>query len=158
VDLGDLLPKPEDIEAAKRTSFEHSTLMRFLKDVGAPPDKIKAAKKHARYDLALFKADFPGCPIDIHVTRIDSYSVQSLFETPTKSPVYQAFEALPPDDEGRSQILFFKAQGFTTLVIGDSVMLMTQTFLTTRIRRRTLYVTTYGDLAESLRDARILEA
>ena len=150
MDLGDLLPSSKDIAKAKVEGFVHSTLAKLAKDLGASPDILRQIRSNAgRYDVATFNADFPRFPWQVAVDRVESYSVADLFTTPTKSPVFKAFQCHFPNWTTASTLLFFKAQGFTTLVMGTAERLRDcGVVLKGTVRGSSFYVTTYSEFIE----------
>ena len=157
MDLSSLLPSSADLAKAKVEGFAHSTLARLAKDLGAQPEILRQIRNNGeRYDVSTFMADFPGFPWAIAVDRVESYSVEDLFRAPTKSPVFEAFSREHPNWGDSECLLFFKAAGFTTLVMG-TVPRMQQcgTVLHCCMRKAKFYVTTYGELIEACRDLQL---
>lgn len=159
-DIGDLLPTSEDLARAKVEGFELSTLLRLVRDLGAPPEKLREIRQHEKYDLNMFWADFPECPWDLMIDRVEKYSVQDLFQAPTKSPVFLRFqEHFGPRWRDEPCLFFFKARGFTTLVMGSLEILGDcSVVLKAAIRGAPIYVTTYEEFIDEVRDRKILEA
>jgi hypothetical protein len=157
MDLSSLLPSPAELAKAKVEGFAHSTLAKLAKDLGACPEILRQIKNNGeRYDIPAFMADFPRFPWEIAVDRVESYSVEDLFRTPTKSPVFAAFVKAHPDWGTTESLLFFKAAGFTTLVMGSVARMATcNTVLCSRIRKASLYVTTYAEFIETFADSQV---
>jgi len=150
MDLGDLLPKSADITRARVEGFVHSTLTKLAKDLGASPEILRQIRDNdGRYDVSTFSADFPGFPWKVAVDRVESYSVEDLFITPTKSPVFKAFQRHFPNWATERTLLFFKARGFTTLIMGTAERLKDcGVVLKGTVRDRSFYVTTYSEFVE----------
>lgn len=158
MDLGDLLPKPEELQRLKKENFEVSLTRRLVKDLGASQEFLRELKRIDRYDLDMFYADFPSFPWKMQIDRVERYSVEELFQKPTKSPVFKCFMEHFPEWVNE-ELLFFKARGFTTLVMGTLERLRDcEVFLTGSVRGSKFYVTTYEEFADAVRELRILEA
>lgn len=158
MDFKDLLPTAEELATEKREGFECSTLRRLIKDLSAPKDVIRRSREQ-RYTLPMFFADFPRLNWDIAIERIDSYSVNELFERPTKSPVWRRFHEVHPAHADEDCYLFFKAAGFGTMIMGSGTLLSRcAVVLKAEIRGRVLWVTKYEEFIDVVRDSRILEA
>jgi hypothetical protein len=161
MDIADLLPKAADLQKAKVEGFVHSTLARLAKDLGAPADILRQIRSNGeRYDVFMFQADFPSFPWALAVDRVESYNVQDLFTTPTKSPVFKKFVEYYPDwpTADQKSLMFFKAQGFTTLVIGTVLkMKEASVVLKGTIRGAEFYITTYAEFVDVVRDLGVLE-
>jgi hypothetical protein len=160
VDIEDLLPNAGDLQKVKKENFEHAMATRLARDLRAPAHKLSEIRRHDVYDLDMFYADFPGFPWEVVVDRVERYSVQELFQKPTKSPVFASFTEHFPEWSGEDTcLLIFKARGFTTLVMGTPPRLETcSVVLKASIRGHALYVTTYEEFIDAVRDLGLLEA
>lgn len=159
MDLGDLLPKAEDLQRLKKENFEVSLTSRLVKDLGGSPQFLREVKKAERYDLDMLYADYPSFPWKMQIDRVERYSVEELFQKPTKSPVFHKFVEHFPQWASEEVLLFFKAKGFTVLVMGTLRRLtQCEVVLTTTVRGTPFYVTTYEEFADAVRELRLLEA
>lgn len=159
MDLEDLLPSGEGLQKLKKENFEVSLTSRLVKDLGAPPHFLKEVKRAERYDLDMFYADHPSFPWKMQIDRIERYSVEELFQKPTKSPVFRKFTEYFPQWASEEVLLFFKAKGFSVLVMGTMQRLVQcEVVLTTTVRGVPFYVTTYEEFAGVVRELRLLEA
>lgn len=160
MDLEDLLPKGEDLQKLKKENFEVSLTRRLVKDLGGSPQFLKEVRQAERYDLDMLYAAYPSFPWKMQIDRIERYSVEELFQKPTRSPVFQRFtEYFPRWAMEDNVLLFFKAKGFTTLVMGTLPRLThCDVTLTAAVRGQTFHVTTYEEFADVVRELRLLEA
>ncbi len=159
MDLGDLLPSGEDLQRLKKENFEVSLVRRLAKDLGGSPEFLKEVKRAERYDLDMLYAAYPSFPWKMQIDRVERYSVEELFQRPTKSPVFERFAGYFPDWSDEQVLLFFKAKGFGVLVMGTMHRLEhCQVVLTARVRGVPFYVTTYEEFADAVRELRLLEA
>lgn len=159
MDLGDLLPKPEDLQRLKKENFEVSLTRRLVKDLGGSLQFLKEVKRAERYDLDMFYADRPSFPWKMQIDRVERYSVEELFQKPTKSPVFEKFVEYFPQWASEEVLLFFKAKGFTVLVMGTVQRLgHCEVALKATVRGSSFYVTTYEEFADAIRELRLLEA
>lgn len=157
MDLSSLLPSSAELAKAKVGGFAHSTLAKLAKDLGASPEILRQIRNNGeRYDVSTFFADFPGFPWGLAIDRVESYSVEDLFRAPTKSPVFTAFVKAHPDWATAESLLFFKATGFTTLVMGSVARMNTcNTVLCSQVRKARLYITTYAEFIDACQDTQV---
>jgi len=159
IGLTHLLGTPEQFRKAKVEGFEHSVLKRMLKHFRVVPKGIDRLCDDAggKLTTAWWHSRFRQWPVELHCTRIESYSVQDLFERPTKSPVYAEFVSVFPKAREYPSALFFKAQGFSTLVLTNVrwVLDNAQCYLRFSVKGGALYVTTFDEFIGSVPESTI---
>lgn len=158
MDIASLLPNGDELEKLKKENFEHSLTMRLLKDFGAGPEGLRRAKQAGKYDLDMFYAEYPNFPWKMQIDRVERYSVEELFQKPTRSPVFQKLVEYFPEWNKEPVLLFFKAKGFGVLVMGTAGALKRcEVFLTAAVRGSQFHVTTYEEFTDAVRDIGLLD-
>lgn len=152
-DLSHLVGTPEDWARAKVEGFEHATLKRLLRGCGCSAKAAAVGEREAggRLTTSWWHGRFHQWPVLLHVTRIESYSVQDLFERPTRSPVYADFQSSFPGSDVPAA-LFFKATGFSTLVLTNVrwVQDHAAVYLRFTVRGGQYFVTTFDNFVEAV--------